>query len=281
MIVPPEPQTTDRVARHYDEVDGIYRELWGEHLHHGLWLTGEESPETAVETLVRRVADAAKIGERARVCDIGCGYGATARWLAERRSAEVTGVTLSRNQVEVARSRPVDGPAPRFLLGDWLKSGLPGSSFDAAIAIESSEHMEDKAAFAREAHRILRPGGRLVVCAWTAAEEPRAWEVSRLLEPICVEGRLPGLATAEEYRGWLGGAGFEGIAAEDLSECVRRTWSVCVRRMVGWLASRPAAWRYVLDPGNEDRAFGRGVLRIWLAYRTGCLRYTLIRSVKG
>ncbi len=48
MIVPSElPSSTD-VAEHYDELDWVYREIWGEHVHHGLWLTGVETPETAV-----------------------------------------------------------------------------------------------------------------------------------------------------------------------------------------------------------------------------------------
>jgi len=42
-----QPKVAD-VARHYDEVDPFYRELWGEHLHHGLWLTGDEGSEQRV-----------------------------------------------------------------------------------------------------------------------------------------------------------------------------------------------------------------------------------------
>jgi tocopherol O-methyltransferase len=43
MIVPREPQTGEDVAGHYDELDHVYREVWGEHVHHGLWRTGRES----------------------------------------------------------------------------------------------------------------------------------------------------------------------------------------------------------------------------------------------
>lgn len=32
------------VAGHYDALDVFYRDLWGERLHHGLWLTGRETP---------------------------------------------------------------------------------------------------------------------------------------------------------------------------------------------------------------------------------------------
>jgi tocopherol O-methyltransferase len=87
----------DEVASHYDELDHFYRDVWGEHVHHGLWLRGNESREQAVLQLVELVAREAQIASGMHVCDIGCGYGATARVLASR-GAEVTGITVSPQQ---------------------------------------------------------------------------------------------------------------------------------------------------------------------------------------
>ena len=81
------------VASHYDELDHFYRDVWGDHVHHGLWLRGDESRECAVEQLAELVAENAQIGPGVRVCDIGCGYGATARLMAAR-GAEVTALTI-------------------------------------------------------------------------------------------------------------------------------------------------------------------------------------------
>ena len=49
--VPP----VETIARHYDTLDFFYRDLWGEHVHHGLWLTGRESPAEAAEQMSRQV----------------------------------------------------------------------------------------------------------------------------------------------------------------------------------------------------------------------------------
>ena len=49
---------------------------------------------------------------------------------------------------------------------------VPSGIFDTVISIESSEHMQDKAMFFAQAHRVLKTGGRMVVCAWLAAEDP-------------------------------------------------------------------------------------------------------------
>ncbi len=55
MIFPKRPQSIAAVATHYDELDSFYREIWGEHVHHGYWATGRESAGQAVEALVDRL----------------------------------------------------------------------------------------------------------------------------------------------------------------------------------------------------------------------------------
>ena len=96
------------VADHYDELDATYRDLWGEHVHHGLWLTGTETPETAVRQLVELVAEHARVGPGRRVCDVGCGYGATARMLQREYGARVSGITLSPAQYAHATAAGTD-----------------------------------------------------------------------------------------------------------------------------------------------------------------------------
>jgi len=153
----PPAHPTQGVTRHYDSLDGIYRSVWGEHVHHGYWVTGRESPERAVEQLVEVVADAARVGEGTRVCDVGCGYGATSRALVSGRGARVPGLTVSGAQQRFAQARSPSGN-PRILLGDWLANDLSDEGFDAVIAIESISHMRDRARVFSECHRVLVPG---------------------------------------------------------------------------------------------------------------------------
>src|SRR5215213_3127174 len=76
------PASGDEVAAHYDDLDFFYRDVWGEHVHHGLWRSGKETREEAVRQLAELVAAEAQGAPGQSVCDIGCGYGATARLLA-------------------------------------------------------------------------------------------------------------------------------------------------------------------------------------------------------
>ncbi|WP_240720806.1 methyltransferase domain-containing protein [Pseudarthrobacter sp. NamE2] len=62
-------------------------------------------------------------------------------------------------------------------LRDRLVSGLTDASANAAWAIESSEHMVDKPRVFAEAHRVLSPGSRFIVCAWLAETNASGWKV--------------------------------------------------------------------------------------------------------
>jgi tocopherol O-methyltransferase len=260
------------VARHYDELDRFYREIWGEHVHHGLWIRGDESQTQAVRNLTETVAREARIGSGTKVIDIGCGYGATARLLAEERSAAVTAITISPAQHAFAIEK-AGATNPRFLLGDWLHNELAAESFDAAIAIESSEHMPDKPAFFAQAHRVLRPAGRLVVCAWLAAESPTPRQERWLLEPICREGRMPHLGSESDYRQLAMDAGFTVEKVHDVTRQIARTWPMIVRIFLLNLLRKPAYVRFLLDRHASNRVFALTIVRLWIAFRTGAMRY--------
>ena len=266
------------VARHYDELDVFYRELWGEHVHHGLWLTGKESAEAAVEQLVERVAVRAAVGPGSSVCDAGSGYGAAARSLAAR-GASVTAVTVSAAQHAYAR-QVTDGRDVTYVLGDFLSHPFPAGAYDAIIAIESTEHMEDQAQFFRRAHELLKPGGRLVVCAWLSTSDARPWQTRFLLASICREGRLTALLTGAQYTEMAERVGLQVLSLEDLSRNVRRTWLIAAGRLVKALATESRYRGYLLDPRRSERTFVRAIGRMVIAYYTGALRYGMLTAQK-
>jgi tocopherol O-methyltransferase len=275
MITTTHPLAPADVAAHYDDLDYFYRDVWGEHVHHGLWLTGREGRETAVRQLAELVAREADVQPGSRVCDIGCGYGATARLLAQSFGAAVTAMTISPAQHAFAMTvpPPADAPNPTYVLGDWLTNTLPAESFDAAIAIESSEHMPDLAALFRQAQRVLRPGGRLVICAWLSRERPSPWQRRWLLEPICREGRMPCMGAASDYERLAGETGLALRRVQDITRQVSSTWPRIAWTFCGKLLARPRYLRYLLNPHAHNRVFALTIFRIWFAYLTGAMRY--------
>ncbi|HJT32825.1 MAG TPA: class I SAM-dependent methyltransferase [Pirellulales bacterium] len=281
MILPKSSPTSVDVAAHYDSLDRFYREIWGEHVHHGLWLTGRESVPEATRRLIGLVAEQAALGRGSQVCDVGCGYGGTARVLANESAAIVTGLTISENQYAYAQRLTSGADNPKYLLRNWADNGLPDESFDAVIAIESTEHMVDKPQFFAEARRVLRPGGRLVVCAWLARPSPSWAEIRFLLEPICRETRLPGMGSADEYRQMIVDAGLEPIAFQDLSRKVKKTWRLCIGGVLTGLLREREYRQFLMDHTNRDRDFLWTVFRMWLAYALKTLQYGMFTASKS
>jgi len=95
MIMSGLPLQTCEVAAHYDDLDSFYREIWGEHVHHGFWHSDAETAEQATHHLITEVAVQAQVQPGDRICDVGCGYGGTARTLVREHGAEVTALTIS------------------------------------------------------------------------------------------------------------------------------------------------------------------------------------------
>ncbi len=90
-----------------------------------------------------------------RLLEIGCGRG---DFLVEARAEgfEVTGVEISSEAANVARSQLEDGP---ILCGRIDQLGLPGRSFDVCVLIDVIEHLRDPVSALESIHHVLKPGG--------------------------------------------------------------------------------------------------------------------------
>ena len=280
MIVPNERMASEAVARHYNELDEFYREVWGEHVHHGLWRSGRETPDQAVEQLVHFVAELAEIQPGSRVCDVGCANGETSRLLTSEYHARVTGLTVSESQFQYACEQSTGSDNPAFLLRPWEDNDFEADSFDAVVSIECVSHVPDKSEFYRQIHRVLRTGGRAVVIAWLANPDAGRWSTRHLLEPICREGWLSGLATADEYRSMIANAGLTLESHEDVSRAVRRTWWIWARRLLWKLATRAKYVKAVLDRDKSNRVFAITLFQIIAAYHTDALQFGVFRIHK-
>ena len=213
--------TLDGAASHYDDLDQFYREIWGEHVHHGLWLTGQETDTEATENLVKLAAKLGGTGKGSDVCDIGCGYGATAKILAERYGADVTGMTISSTQWRYAQEHNHVPGKTTYLQRDWYENQLPDNRFDVVETVESLEHMPDLPTFFRECYRVMKPGGRLVVADYMRFSRPVTALGESLLEGWLRPWAISDLDTQEEHAQHLKSAGFQSFEIKDITPNVR------------------------------------------------------------
>jgi len=99
-----------------------------------------------------------RLAQGRRLLDVGCSYGAFLE-LARKRGWEVTGVDLSSKATAYATGQR----GLRVLTGTLEHARFPDGMFSAVTLWDVIEHLDDPPAMLREIHRILAPGGLVVV----------------------------------------------------------------------------------------------------------------------
>lgn len=266
------------VETYYEETWFDYRCFWMDDknraLHFGWWDSGVRSHGQSLLRMNEVLAERAGITAGDRVLDAGCGVGGSSLWLAERIGARVHGINLVTEQVlranRYARERGLSDRV-RFEVQDYAATTFPDGSFSVIWVQESFCHAPDKAAFWREAARLLAPGGRLVMHDYLRVGGPppsgRGRELLRRWQDGWV---MPSLATAEELRQWSADAGFTSLEVEDVSEWVapslRRLYRITLPFAPFLSLFHRRGWRSDAQHGNtvaslaQWRAFRR---RLW------------------
>lgn len=162
------------------------------------------------------LAERAGIGEGTRVADFCAGLGGPSRYFAHRYGADVTGIELTparvRGAEELIRRVGLQDKV-RVLEGNVMQVPLATSSVDVVVSQEALLHVPDKKRAFAEAHRILKPGGRIAFTDWVAHR--RLSDADRKL-------MWQGMAVADlydlpTYAELVHGAGFVVSSVEDLS----------------------------------------------------------------
>jgi ubiquinone/menaquinone biosynthesis C-methylase UbiE len=206
--------TSDAVARHYTRGDLLERlrtalradgidpdkptlaQLAPYDQFHG---RGEEATMDAAAIMPARAGD--------HLLDIGCGIGGPARYLAHRFGCRVSGIDLTPEFCDVATALTkllgmqdqVDARQ-----GDALKMPFADATFDGAYSMNVSMNIADKAGFYREIHRVLKPGGWLMLSEIAQGPgEPPTYPT-----PWAARESESFLATPAQTRAGLEAAGF-------------------------------------------------------------------------
>lgn len=282
-------QSADSVANSYDEwtEDGILEFYWGEHIHLGHY----GSPPRRKDFLAAKsdfVHEMARWGgldqlpAGTTVLDVGCGIGGSSRILARDYGFAVTGITISPQQVKRAQQLTPENLNARFLVDDAMALSFPDASFDVVWSIEAGPHMPDKAGFAKELIRVLKPGGVLVVADWNQRDARKVplnfWE-KPVMQQLLDQWSHPEFASIEGFTELLEQTGLvEGkVTTADWTEQTLPSWMDSI-------------WQGIVRPGGLVKFGLSGLIKslrevptlllMRLAFGTGLCRFGMFRAIR-
>jgi SAM-dependent methyltransferase len=203
----PAEHTSNAIRRYYDQNTRLFLSLGSsaesQAIHRAVWGPGVRSLDESLNfsnALILNEIEAYAAGAglpALRLVDLGCGVGGTLFYLLPRLTvaAQAVGLTLSPVQARLARRRAARlnmTPQCLFVEGDFIAAPLRGG-VDVACSVEAYCHAVSAEAYFVQAARLLRPGGRLILCDdflaarvfsgaeryWQAAYQ-RGWRVPNL-----------------------------------------------------------------------------------------------------
>lgn len=204
--------------------------------------------------LIKYLLELSGLPRSSNVLDVGCGIGGTSRYLAKEQGCNVTGITISSKQVEIARRLTVaessgtkgagssdilsfpPGSVRYFELDaetmrDYFSAnaGKPEGGFDCVWISEALSHFPNKPLFFESAFSLLASVGssKLVIADWFKAPGLSDEQDQADIKPIEDGMLLPPLCSASDYVDMAKMAGFKVAQGPvDISKDVAKTWYV-------------------------------------------------------
>lgn len=227
------------VVDYYDYTIPFYKIFWHKGtnaLHYGLWNRETKNLQEALLNSNKVLSDIANIKEQDTILDAGSGVGGSSLWLAKNKGSNVTGITISEKQKEKAvkyalRENLQD--KTNFLVRDFLDTGFPDNHFTVVWAIESVCHAKDKSDFLKEAYRVLKPGGRLIVADGFLRRSPGANE-QQLYKDFLKGFALDNLVTIDGFSTDMNKVGFSSIQVLNKTKEIEKTSEQMYRLSTRW-----------------------------------------------
>ncbi len=181
------------------------------------------------------------------VLDVGSGIGGAARFISSTFGCAVTGIDLTPEYVDVARSiaaAMATDEQVTFEAGNAIAMPFPGEAFDIATQLHVGMNIEDKAELFAEVHRVLRPGARYgIYDIMRVSDESHDFPV-----PWASNSEMSFTATLAEYERKLRAAGFRIIARRDRTQFAKDFFALARRNVVGAGGPPPIGLHLILGP---------------------------------
>lgn len=202
------------------------------------------------------LAELAGIASGEQVLDVGCGLGGTARHLAARYAARVTGIDLTAEYCRVGTvlsELTGLGDRVRLLRADALQLPFEDGRFDAVWTEHAAMNIADKAGLYGELRRVLRRGGRLALYDVVEGDGRDLW----FPVPWARQPEISFLISGWELEGLLISHGFEIHASRDVTTPAIEWYRGLAAALQA--GGRPALGFHILLDADAKEMFANGV----------------------
>jgi len=259
------------ISRYYDLSEVHYRLFWklgkSKSLHYGYWDSSTKNFHEALLNINKILAQRANISKGDLVLDAGCGVGGSSIWLTKNIGCKVTGISLNAQQVKQAKAfaeKETIGDLVNFEQKDYTSTGYADGSFDVVWAIESVCYVPDKAEFIKEAFRLLKRGGRLIVADFFEKDGLRKGEAQQV-KKWANGWAIEDYATKENFHSQLSETGFSNIHFENANNAIMRSAKKLYRAY--FIGIIPAFIYRIFNPKATELA-KNNVSTAYLQYKT-------------
>lgn len=270
---------TRKIANFWNQISEGWHTVWGTHIHHGYYENNQpQNPKEAQEKLIEKLIDLLEIVPQDKILDVGCGMGGSSLYLAKNCNAIVTGITLSPKQVEIAMRKAEENQIKNvsFKVEDALSlDSFDDNSFDIIWSLESCEQFFDKNMFIKQAYRVLKPGGKLMLATWCSSREEYEGAQAKKYQKLCLAFDVPYMPTIECYRTFLTSQNFSLKSSSDWSMSVKKSWDVGVS-----LINVYSYWQLLKMSGLRGLRFASQIKLMQEAFHQDRVRYGVFLATK-
>jgi len=221
--------TQKDVAEYYDTTQIHYEKWWNlrKHLslHYGIWDENTKTFGASIMNTNNLLLQSSNISDSDEVLDAGCGVGGAAIFINKHTNAKVTGISLSQKQISIAKEivskNDMTGKV-EFHLMDFINTTFPSESFDVIWACESVCQVSNKIDFIEESFRLLKKGGRLIMCDFFLTDKNKE-DKHHWIDKWKTTWAVPNFVSADFFKINLKHRGFHTIKSWDYTENVKKS----------------------------------------------------------
>jgi ubiquinone/menaquinone biosynthesis C-methylase UbiE len=262
------------VHKIYDKCTNKYKNYHGGYLNFGYWENTKNYIEAA-ELLLSKLANMLEIDNKSNLLDVACGLGAEVIYIYNNFKSKIEAVDVIQNHVRITNERIKESNLEnKIKCHHATATQLPfdNNTFSHVLSVEAGVHFNTREAFFKEAHRVLKKGGKLVLADLCVISS-----IKNIIEKIIIKlaqkyWAVPNsnVYNIETYKNKLEQAGFENITIDCIGKYTipgyrkDKLRNIKKHRKVrGWFHSYKGI---ILKDNFVNLAFDKGVIEYLLVY---------------